>query len=115
MTDTLEKALRERDRLTRNYRAAKRAQFERAYKAEPRLRDFARAIRSSGIDDALAMIALCKQPWLNCTDPGIRAVALEIVDRRIIQIREQAGLAPIDDALPEEADDVWQICRRILT
>lgn len=115
MNDRLEKALQERTQLTRAYRVAKRAQFERAYAAEPRLRDFARTVKACGIEDAEKMIALCRQAWLNCTDPETRACALEIIDLRIIQIRMRAGLAPIDDALPGEADDIFQLCRRILT
>ncbi len=117
MSDTLEKALEERDRLARNYRAAKRAQFERAFAAEPRLRGFDREIRRCGIEDADLMISLCRAHhgiWLRNTSDETRALALEIVDRRIVQIRTKAGLAPIDDALPWEADDVFQTCRKIL-
>ncbi len=117
-TDTLEKALKDRDRLTRNYRASKRAQFERAYKAEPRLREFNLQISRCGIADANLMISFCgalHALWLRNAAPETRGLALEIISRRIVRIREGAGLAPIDDALPWEPDDVFQICKRILT
>ncbi len=113
-TETLEQALKERDRLTRAYRASKRAQYEKAFEKEPALRKFASDIKRCGISDAKMMIAIVSEAgeWAN---PETRALALEIVSRRIVRIREGAGLASFDDALPWEADDVFQIVKRILT
>ncbi len=114
--DTLDTALNERQQLSRSYRASKRAQFERAFAEEPRLREFATEIRKCGNDDAEWMIhvVIQNEDWLQAATPDIRALALEIVDRRIVQIRTRAGLPPIDDALPGEPDDVYQIAKRIL-
>lgn len=116
--DNLEQALKERDRLTRAYRASKRAQYEKAFEQEPRLRAFDRAINRCTAADAETMISICRvyqAGWLRNASPEIRALALEIVSRRIVRIREGAGLASFDDALPWEADDVFQQVKRILT
>ena len=118
MTYTNQQALKDRQQLSRSYRASKHAQYQQAFEAEPRLRDFDAAIRRCGITDAEQMIALCRThhaEWLRNADPETRALALEIVSRRIIQIRIHHHLAPIDDALPSEPDDVYQLCKRILT
>ena len=115
--DTLDKALNERQQLSRSYRASKRAQFERAFAEEPRLEDFGKDIRACGAHDAEQLIKAVKRHnhnWLRNASADTRALALELVDRRIIQIRTRAGLAPIDDALPGEPDSVWEICKRIL-
>ena len=68
--------------------------------------------------DAERMIALCQTnhaEWLRNADAETRALALEIISRRIIQIRIHHRLAEFDDPLPSEPDDVYQLCKRILT
>jgi hypothetical protein len=117
VTDTLESALKERQALTRAYRASKRAKFARAFEQEPRLKRFRNDIGHYGIDQAEEMIDAVRFnsiEWLRNTDSETRALALEIVADRIVQIRTRAGQVPFDDALPWEEDDVWQVCRKIL-
>ncbi len=115
--DRLKSALDERSRLTAFYRRSKRAQFERAYEVEPRLRSFAAEIRHCGEGDAEWTISFVQDQnlWIRNADPETRALALEIVSTRIRQIREHAGLPPFDDALPGEEPDVFQIMKGILT
>ena len=118
MTESLDRALDEREKLTKAYRAAKKAQFETAFEREPNLRIFRDVIRKLGFSDAEELITSVRKAhhcWLRHADPETLALALELVDRRIIQIRIRTGLPPIDDALPGEPDDVFQICKRILT
>ena len=39
---------------------------------------------------------------------------VQLVDERIQRIRMNAGLLPMDDPLPEQDDDVWQLAKREL-
>lgn len=113
-----DKALDERDRAYRRYRTIKKAEFTRLC-ADPqwgeRLRKFAATLGHFGIEDADTMIAYVQREasWLRQEAPDdIRFAALQSVDRRIVRIRQRAGLAPFDDPLPNGDDDVWQLCKR---
>jgi hypothetical protein len=115
-----DKALEERDRLYRRYRKAKKAEFD-GLCADPhwgeRLRKFAATVNHFDIDDADQMIAYvrCHASWLRHEAPDdIRFAALQAIDHRIVRIRQRAGLAPFDDALPDEEPDVWQLCRKAI-
>jgi hypothetical protein len=115
-----DKALEDRDRLYRRYRVIKKAEFERLC-ADPiwgeRLRKFVVTLKDFGADDADRMIMFVQYQgdmWLRSAPDDIRFAALQAIDRRIIRIRQRAGLAPFDDALPGEEDDVFQICKKAL-
>jgi hypothetical protein len=115
-----EKALRERDRLYRNYRAAKKRQHEELFELPlygSSLKVFNSTLRRFGINDADKMVAFVQREasiWIRPAPEDIRAAALEMVGYRIVRIRQRAGLVPYDDPLPDEEPDVFQLCKKAL-
>jgi hypothetical protein len=53
------------------------------------------------------------QNW-SAVDPDTRAVALHQINRAITALREKNGMCPIDDALPGEPLNVFQLIRNII-
>jgi hypothetical protein len=115
-----DKALKERDLLYRRYRAAKRAHRDTLYREHacgPDLRAFAAHIHRYDLRDAEMMLLYVREMargWISSAPPEIRAEALSLVNEQIMRIRTRAGLAPFDDPLPGEADDVFQMCKQEL-
>jgi hypothetical protein len=116
-----EKAVADRGRLYRLYRAKKKAELAALFAAEPwgkRLHKFHATLGHFVIEDAERLIAYVRaeaKSWLLEAPYDIRCAALEIVGYRIVRIRQKAGLVPFDDALPEdELQDAFNICKKIL-
>jgi hypothetical protein len=66
------------------------------------------------LDQAPDLVALVERgPWRGA-DPDTRYQILRLVDRSIAHVRERAGLAPFDDALPNEPPTAFQIIREAL-
>lgn len=116
----VEKAIADRDRLYRNYRSAKKRQYEELFALPVHgtlLRKFNSTLGHFGIDDADRMVAYVRErnrAWLRAAPEDIRFAALEMIDHRCQRIRQRAGLVPFDDALPGEDDDVFRLCKREL-
>lgn len=53
------------------------------------------------------------QTWHD-VDPDTRFVALHAIDGAVIKLREQAGLAPFDDPLEGQPDNVFLTVKKIL-
>jgi FMN phosphatase YigB (HAD superfamily) len=119
--EAAEKALRERDRLYRHYRAARRSQRQTLYVEHPqgwRLKQFAQQLARFKLPDAAAFLTYVREEnraWLCTAPPDIRHEALSLIDERIMRIRQAHGLLPLDDPLPEEEDSIWQLCKQELT
>jgi hypothetical protein len=119
--EAAEKALRERDRLYRHYRAARRSQRQTLYAEHPqgwRLKQFALQLNRFKLPDAAVFLSYVREEsrgWLCTAPPDIRHEALSLVDERIQKIRQAHGMLPIDDPLPEEEDTIWIACRRELS
>lgn len=113
----IDKALHDRDRLYRNYRAAKRQQLDDLY-ADTEwgdvLRKFVATLKHFGPEHADRMVEYVTGHKLTRAPENIRFAALEQCDYRITRIRQRAGLAPFDDALPGEEPTVFQLCRKAL-
>jgi hypothetical protein len=115
-----EKALRDRERLYRNYRASKKRQYEELFAIPVHgklLWQFNARLRAFGIKDPEQMVKYVQREslaWLKWAPEDIRAAALEMVGYRIVRIRARAGLVPFDDPLPDEEPDVFQLCKREL-
>lgn len=121
--EQVEKALRERDRLYRHYRAAKRSYRQNLYAEHPmgwRLKAFASHLARFKMPDAAAFLTYVMEEnrsWLLTAPPELRAEAKTLVNERIMRIREAHGLLPLDDPLPwgEEEDSIWLLCRQELS
>lgn len=116
----VEKAIQERNVLYRRYRAAKRTELQELCAASEhgeRLRKFAATLNHFGIEHAARMKAYVQDEadqWLGSAPADIRAMALSLIDHRIIRIRQRAGLVPFDDPLPSEPDRIFQTLKRML-
>lgn len=110
MADAAEKALAERAKQVANYHRAVAAAWREAIAAEPELEKLATAIRRCNDPDEMIELA----EWGNIF-PGYDHLILGLIDRRIQTIRLRSGLPIIDDPMAgKDADDCFQICRKIL-
>jgi hypothetical protein len=106
-----EQALRNRDRLYRNSRAAKRRQYEELFATADgeKLRKFRATLNRFGIDDGDKMVSyVTGLVWLKMAHTDIRAAALEMIGHRIVRIRQ------LDDPLPDDEPDVFLLCKKAL-
>jgi hypothetical protein len=114
-----DKAIKERHTLHKQYRVMKRAELERLFADKthgPELRAFRAWLnRKRDIEPDAFVAYVTTDKWLMSAPPEYRIAALELIDSRIIRIRENAGLDPFDDPLPGNDDDVFRICKRVLT
>ena len=116
-TGAAEKALKERERLWRHYRSQRQKRRQELYQGHPRLEAFGRQIRRFGPDDAAGFLTYVEEEnraWLITAPPEIRAEALSMVSERIQRVRAREGLAPFDDPLPDEENDLYQMCKQEL-
>lgn len=115
-----EKAIAERDRAARIYRAARKAELKRLFNSEPYGKQLWRlhaTISHYGITDAAAMKEYVQREvdsWLGDAPHDIRYEALRLIDNRIVRIRQRAGLIPFDDPLPGEPDKAFQSIKKML-
>ena len=65
-------------------------------------------------ESAPALIALLRNHDWRQVDAGVRLVVLHEINTAIIKLREQSGLPPFDDALPNERDTCFLIVRQLL-
>lgn len=114
----IDKALADKDRLWRRYRAQKKQQYETLFAIPidgPLLKKFSATLGHFGIEDADRMVAYVQScHWLKVAHADIRFAALEMISHRIVRIRQRAGLCEFDDSLDDAAPDVFQICKREL-
>lgn len=99
----LDLKMEERARLSKAYRALKRLERIEILKAEPRLLNFMRYLRSVGADQADELLeAIANSDWLMTAPQVVRAFALSRIGRRQEKIRLMLGLIPLDDPMPPE-------------
>lgn len=118
---TLEAKQKERNELNIMYRIEKRKRIEALF-ADPingaRFRRFVASLNHFGPEHAERMVEYVRSQsdlWIGYASEDMRAAVLEAIGERIIKIREKLGLPPFDDSLPDEPDDVWAICKKVLT
>jgi hypothetical protein len=120
--EAVEKALRERNKLYSLYRLARRQHRQTLYAEHPqgwRLKAFALQLARFKLPDGPAFLTYVQEEnrsWLCTAPPDIRHEALTLIDERIMRIRQEHGLVPLDDPLPwgEEEDNIWQLCKQEL-
>lgn len=115
----LELKLQEKQRLSRGYKAWKRAERRRLIEAEPRLLDLIRYVRKlqvDGGDDLIDAVSVCG--WLLNAEPDVRRLALNIIQQRADRINLLLGLPTLSDPIPPElggTTNVFHECRRLLS
>ncbi len=98
----LEKKMQEKQRLSAGYRRARKKLRAETIEQEPRLRDFARYVRTIEPETADELIDAITTSWLPGSAQPVRMLALEIVSRRCDRINRRFGIGPLDDPLPPE-------------
>lgn len=99
----LDLKMEEKQRLHRTYKILKRQERVAILKAEPRLLNFMRYLRSvtgEQADDLLDAIA--DSDWLMTAPQSVRAFALSRIARRQEKILLMVGAIPLDDPMPPE-------------
>lgn len=111
-----DKAIDARHALHKRYRAMKRAEFDQLFANETNgaeLRAFRAWLnRSRDITPDAFVAYVTTDKWLRLAPLEYRCAALDLIDTRIIKIRENAGLDPFDDPLPDDDDDVFRLCKQ---
>jgi hypothetical protein len=92
----------EKQRLSRAYRAWKRAWAREQYAAEPRLKNFRRYLRS--VTDGEELLEAIGTSWLPASPVEVRLFALRLVDARCQRLRLLAGEELLDDPWPPETN-----------
>jgi hypothetical protein len=111
-----EKALRERDQQCAAFHRwhQKRVDELLAGPYGDQARELVAFLATLALDQAPELITLVERsPWRGA-DPDTRFQILRLIDRGIARVRERAGLAPFDDALPGESPTAFQIIREAL-
>lgn len=115
---TLDDALEKRQDLLRRYKRQKREDRKTMCLEPPygdKLHDFIHTLpHFTELEHGERMVAYVEsecRKWLRDAPIGIRQAALEVCGEREQAIRVKAGLHPIDDPLPGEADNVFRRCK----
>lgn len=107
----LELKMREKQRLTRAYKASLSRDRRQAFEDEPRLRDFMRWLRRQ--DEPVELVTGISESWLPQAARNVRLFALRLIDRHCDRLNRQMGNEALDDPLPPETNVFFQ-CRDIL-
>lgn len=99
----LEKKARERERLSRSYRAMKRRDTKAVLQSEPRLVRFLKYLRTVTAETGNELIdAIIESGWLTGAPQDVRLFALRMISARCDRINQQLGGEPLDDPLPPD-------------
>lgn len=99
----IEKKMLEKQRLSRSFRAWRRAEVKRILAEEPRLGGFLRFLRrvtAETGDELLESLATCD--WLRAAPQPVRIFALRMISIRCDRINRGLGNAALDDPVPPE-------------
>lgn len=104
----------EKQRLSRAYRAWKRAWAREQLAAEPRLKAFRRYLKGVGPEQGEELLDAIETSWLPGSAQQVRLFALRLVDERCQRIRLLMGEDPLDDPWPPETN-VYFRAKALLT
>lgn len=105
----LEKKMREKQKLSREFRAWRRKEVKATLAGEPRLSGFLRYLRTVTHhmgDELLDAVGACE--WLLLAPLHVRIFALRMIDARCNRINQQLGNDILDDPLPPETSIYFQ-------
>lgn len=99
----LEKKMREKQRLSRSFRAWRRAEVKAVLANEPRLSGFLRYLRTVTPEmggELLEALGACE--WLRAANLNTRIFALRMISVRADKLNRMMGNEALDDPLPPE-------------
>ena len=114
----MEQQLEDQSRQMRSYRAYKRAEYD-TMKQHPlyfsQWNEFTARVLDLSPDNTTEFVGyIAKQRWLLEAEISIRRLALSFLANRLIRLRLEQGLAPLDDSLPGEPDNLFITVRTLL-
>jgi hypothetical protein len=110
----LEKKMREKQRLSRSFRAWRRAEVKAVLASEPRLSGFLRYLRTvtpDKGDELLEALTACE--WLRAAPLNTRIFALRMISARADKLNRMMGNEALDDPLPPETS-IYFVARDLL-
>ena len=110
-----EKALRERDDLFRLWKQWRHERLEALLAGpygEP-VRELLAFLQTMSLDEGPQLIELVRAGDWHRTDPDTRFEILSLINAALTTLREQHGLPPFDDALPDEEPTAFLIIREM--
>jgi muconolactone delta-isomerase len=110
-----EKALAERDDLLRLWKRWRHERLE-ALLAGPygeSVRELLAFLQTMSLDDGPQLIEFVSAGDWHRTDPDTRFEILSLINTALTTLREQHGLPPFDDALPDEEPTAFLIIREL--
>lgn len=112
----LDLKMEEKQRLAKSYKAAKRQERIEILKAEPRLLNFMRYLRSVGAEQGDELLeAIAASDWLMHAPAIVRGFALSRIARRQEKIQLMHGMIPLDDPLPPATSVFFQAQKLLRT
>jgi hypothetical protein len=114
----MEQKLENSSKQMSGYKVIKRAEFD-AMKHHPLLfsewNEYTARVLDLSPDNADAFVGyIAKAAWLHEAELSIRRLALSFIANRLMNMRLEQGLAPLDDALPGEPDNLFITVRTLL-
>jgi hypothetical protein len=117
-----EQKLEDQSKQMRSYRAWRKAEYDTMAKHPIYFKhwnEFTHLVLDLTPDNADAFVDyIAKAAWLHEAEPSIRRLALSFIANRLIRIRLEQGLAPMDDSLPDEEPTLFETIRtqlRVMT
>jgi len=113
-----EQKLADQSKQAQAYRVWKKAEYD-AMKQHPlyfsQWNEFAARVLDLTPDNTTEFVGyVAKQRWLLEAEISIRRLALSFLANRLIRLRLEQGLAPLDDSLPGEPDNLFITIRTLL-
>ena len=66
-------------------------------------------------DSARELVEHLGKGWIACLSAHQKHTVLSMIDARIIHVREMDGRAPFDDPMPGQPDNLFIICRKLIS
>lgn len=105
----LEQRARERERLSRAYRAWRRAGTKAVLQSEPRLVGFLKYLRTVTAETGTELIEAVEVcDWLRTAPQATRIFALRMIAARCDRINQQLGNDVLDDPIPPETSTYFE-------
>jgi hypothetical protein len=114
-TKAAEKALAERDDLLRIWKRWRQERLEELL-AGPQgaaAQELVTFLKAMTLDDGARLVEFVRAAGWERADADTKFEVLSLINITITALRERAGLAPIDDALPHEKSSAFLIIREL--
>lgn len=111
----MEQQQRDKSELLSQFRRAKKAEHQAMLDSEhgaayARMMAIVKRLPGSAVE----LVDNLQKGWVGALSAQQKFVVLSMIDARIIRVREMDGRPPFDDPLPDEPDNLFLICRRII-